>query len=381
MTNISIEEAKRYLQLQDRMIRAVPEVKRVFGKAGRSETPTDAAPLSMVETVVQLKPRDQWRTIDVPRWYSSTLPRWMRPALRPMWPDQRRMTWDELVADLNRRMQIPGWTNAWTMPIKTRIDMLSTGIRTPIGVKVLGASLDTIERIGMDLERVLSSIPATRSVYSDRNTGGFYLDIVPDRQALARHGLTVGDVQDVIEAAIGGEPIDLAVEGRNRFTINVRYPQELRQNLEQLRRTLIPLPSGGSRSSGGMNSMARATGAGAIGGAMGGGAMAGAESRGEVVNIRIRDLTASAIECRLNRRWMGREQRSFGKGLTQGIHAVQLGVHCGACEFKGVVNSFKQSRGLLKQRCVEFEFQLNAGSARTEMGFADLAAEPDVGLE
>ncbi len=270
--NISIEEAKRYLQLQDRMIRSVPEVKRVFGKAGRSETPTDPAPLSMVETVVQLKPRDQWRTIYVPRWYSSTLPRWVRPALRPLWPDRRTMTWDELIADLNRRMQIPGWTNAWTMPIKARIDMLSTGIRTPIGVKVLGASLDTIERIGMDLERLLSSVPATRSVYSDRNTGGFYLDIVPDRQALARHGLTVGDVQDVIEAAIGGEPIEVAVEGRSRFTISVRYPQELRQNLEQLRRTLIPLPAGAGGSGGAGAAVASATGA---GGAMGGSAMSG----------------------------------------------------------------------------------------------------------
>ncbi len=278
--NISIEESKRYLQLQDRMIRAVPEVKRVFGKAGRSETPTDPAPLSMVETVVQLKPREEWRTIYVPRWYSSTLPRWMRPALRPLWPDRRRMTWDELVADLNRRMQIPGWTNAWTMPIKARIDMLSTGIRTPIGVKVLGASLDTIERIGMDLERLLSNVPATRSVYSDRNTGGFYLDIVPDRQALARHGLTVGDVQDVIEAAIGGEPIEVAVEGRNRFTISVRYPQELRQNLEQLRRTLIPLPAGGGGGSGAAAATG-ATGAGSMeGSAMGGSAMGAGQPRG-----------------------------------------------------------------------------------------------------
>ena len=288
--NISIEEAKRNLQLQDRLIRSVPEVKRVFGKAGRFETPTDPAPLSMVETIVQLKPREQWRTIQVPRWYSSRLPRWVRPALRPLWPDQRRMTWDELVADLNRRLHIPGWTNAWTMPIKARIDMLSTGIRTPIGVKVLGASLDTVERIGMDLERVLSSVPATRSVYSDRNTGGFYLDIIPDRQALARHGLTIGDVQDVIETAVGGEPIEVAVEGRNRFTIAVRYPQELRQNLEQLRHVLIPLPAGVGRSSAGagVTMGSSAAGGGAGGGAMGGDraasrrGMAGGGMAGEV---------------------------------------------------------------------------------------------------
>ena len=201
----------------------------MYGKAGRSETPTDPAPLSMVETVVQLKPREQWHTIPLQRWYSGWAPGWLEPALRPLWPDRRRITWDELVAELNRRVQMPGWTNAWTMPIKTRIDMLSTGIRTPIGIKVFGASLDTIERIGMDLERIVSRVPHTRSVYSDRNTGGFYLDIIPDRHALARYGLTLGDVQDVIETAVGGRPIEFTVEGRK--SINVRYPRELRDSL------------------------------------------------------------------------------------------------------------------------------------------------------
>jgi Cu(I)/Ag(I) efflux system membrane protein CusA/SilA len=246
--NISIEEAKRYLQVQDRLIASFPEVERVFGKAGRSETPTDPAPLSMVETVVKLEPRERWRHVPVRRWYSAWAPEWTKPALRVLWPDQRRITWDELVAELNRKLQMPGWTNAWTMPIKTRIDMLSTGIRTPIGVKVFGASLDTIERIGMDLERAISRVPNTRSVYSDRNTGGFYLDIVPDRAALARYGLTLGEVQDVIEAAVGGQPIEVTVEGRNRFTINVRYPRELRQDLERLRHVLVPLPMGAPRS-------------------------------------------------------------------------------------------------------------------------------------
>jgi copper/silver efflux system protein len=239
--NISIEEAKRYLQVQDRIIRGFPEVERVFGKAGRSETPTDPAPLSMVETVVKLKPRDGWRMIPQPRWYSSWAPEWLEPAFRPLWPDRRRITWDELTAELNRAMQMPGWTNAWTMPIKTRIDMLSTGIRTPIGIKVFGSSLDTLERIGMDLERAVSRVPNTRSVYSDRSTGGFYLDIIPRREALARYGLTLGEVQDVIEAAVGGQPIEMTVEGRNRFTINVRYPGELRQDIERLRHVLVPL--------------------------------------------------------------------------------------------------------------------------------------------
>ncbi len=239
--NISIEEAKRYLQVQDRIIRGVPEVERVFGKTGRSETPTDPAPLSMVETVVKLKPRERWRMVEDRRWYSGWAPAWLKPLYRPFWPDRHRITWQELTNELNRKMQMPGWTNAWTMPIKTRIDMLSTGIRTPIGIKVFGADLDTIERIGMDLERTVSKVPSTRSVYSDRTTGGFYLDIVPDRAALARYGLTIGEVEDVIEAAVGGKPVEVTVEGRNRFTINVRYPSELRQDVERLRRVLVPL--------------------------------------------------------------------------------------------------------------------------------------------
>ena len=253
--NISIEEAKRYLQVQDRLIRSMPEVERVFGKAGRSETPTDPAPLSMVETVVKLKPRAEWRMVDQPRWYSSWAPSWLKPVFRPLWPDRHRISWQELTDELNRRVQMPGWTNAWTMPIKTRIDMLSTGIRTPIGVKIFGASLDTIERIGMDLERTISRVPNTRSVYSDRSTGGFYLDIIPNREALARYGLTLGEVQDVIEAAVGGQPIEVTVEGRNRFSINVRYPRELRQDVERLRHVLVPLHGAAASSSSGEASM------------------------------------------------------------------------------------------------------------------------------
>ncbi|HUK62857.1 MAG TPA: efflux RND transporter permease subunit, partial [Dongiaceae bacterium] len=245
--NVSIEEAKRSLQVQDRLMRTVPEVETVFGKAGRSETPTDPAPLSMVETVVKLRPREQWRMIDRPRWYSGWAPAWLVPALRPWWPDRRRITWPELTEELNRTLQLPGWTNAWTMPIKTRIDMLSTGIRTPIGIKIFGASLDTIDRIGADLEHTVSRVPGTRSVYSDRSTGGFYVDIVPDRVALARYGLTLGEVEDVIEAAVGGQPIEVTVEGRNRFSINVRYPRDLRQDVEHLRHVLVPLHGGGVR--------------------------------------------------------------------------------------------------------------------------------------
>jgi len=248
--NLSIEEAKRSIQIQDQLIRAFPEVEAVFGKAGRSTTPTDPAPLSMVETVVKLKPRDQWRVLHQDRWWSRRVPAWTEPALRVPWPDSHRMTWDELVAELDHSVRLPGWTNAWTMPIKTRIDMLSTGVRTPIGVKIFGPDLSQIERIGVELEHALAAVPHTRSVYADRNTGGLYVDIVPDREALARNGLTLGDLQDVIEAAIGGEPIAVTVEGRERYTINVRYPSSLRQDVERLRQVLVPIHRGRGNGSG-----------------------------------------------------------------------------------------------------------------------------------
>ena len=251
--NISIEQAKQQLQIQDRMLKSFPEVDSVFGKVGRAETPTDPAPLTMVETTVRLKPQDQWPPVMQERWYSSWMPEALKPALRPLWPEQRAKTWDELTAEMNRRMQLPGWTNAWTMPIKTRVDMLTTGIRTPIGVKVFGTDLNEIEKLGTNLERLLSPIPGTRSVLYERNLGGLYLDIIPNREALARHGLRVGDVQRTIEAAIGGTPISVTVEGRNRFSVNVRYPQDLRNDVDRLRRVLVPIAgAAGSTNGGGM---------------------------------------------------------------------------------------------------------------------------------
>jgi Cu(I)/Ag(I) efflux system membrane protein CusA/SilA len=221
---LSIEEAKRQLQLQDRVLRSVPEVDTVFGKVGRAETATDPAPLTMVETTVRLKPKSQWR---------------------------KGLTWEALVEELNRKMQFPGWTNAYTMPIKGRVDMLSTGVRTPVGVKVMGTSLAEIEKIGIELERLLTPIPGTRSVFYERNTGGLYLDVIPDRDAMARYGLTVGDLNRVVEAAIGGAPIGITVDGRNRFSINVRYPQDLRNDVEKLRRLMVPVGAGGGRGGGG----------------------------------------------------------------------------------------------------------------------------------
>jgi Cu(I)/Ag(I) efflux system membrane protein CusA/SilA len=253
LPGISIEEAKRQLQAQDRIFRSFPEVASVFGKTGRAETATDPAPLTMVETTVRLRPREQWRMVEQERWWSSWAPGFARPALALLWPGERRIRWDELVSELNAAMQFPGWTNAYTMPIKARVDMLSTGVRTPVGVKVLGTHLAEIEEVGVALEGVLGRVRGTRSAFYDRLSGGLYIDIVPRREALARYGLTVGDVNRIVEAAIGGTPISVTVEGRNRFTVNVRYPQDLRSDLERLRRVLVPV--GASRGAkGGMGS-------------------------------------------------------------------------------------------------------------------------------
>jgi len=243
MPNVSIEEAKRQLQAQDTVLRSFPEVASVFGKIGRAETPTDPAPLTMVETTIRLKPESAWRNVRRDRWWRA-LPGFTHGALRKVWPDERPITWEELTAEMNKRMQFPGWTSAFTMPIKTRIDMQSTGVRTPIGVKVQGTSLDEIEKIGVALEKVIAPVRGTRSVLYERNQGGLYVDIVPRRDDLARYGLTVGDVERTIEAAIGGATVSTTIEGRARFTINVRYPQDLRNDLEKLRRVLVPVADG-----------------------------------------------------------------------------------------------------------------------------------------
>ncbi len=243
LPGISIEEVKRQLQLQDRVLRDFPEVATVFGKAGRAETATDPAPLTMVETTVRLRPVEAWRKLPRQRWYSGFAPDWMKRVLRPLWPDRTRITTEELTGEMNRAMQFPGWTNAFTMPIKARVDMLSTGVRTPVGVKILGADLAEIEKVGLALEGVLSPVRGTRSAFYERNQGARYVDIVPDRAALARYGLTVGDLQRTIEAAVGGAPIGVTIEGRNRFTINVRYPQDLRSDLERLKSLPVPLAS------------------------------------------------------------------------------------------------------------------------------------------
>ncbi len=247
MPNISIEEAKRQLERQDRILKSFPEVKSVHGKIGRAETATDPAPLSMAETLVQLKPQSEWPKVREDRFWSGWAPSFLRPAFSAIWPEERPQSWDELVAKMNAAMQLPGWTNAFTMPIKTRIDMNSTGVRTPIGVKIFGADLESIEKAGVSLEAVLRGVEGTRSVLYERSLGGTYIDIVPKREILARWGMHIDDLNDVIESAIGGAPVTTTIEGRKRFTVNVRYKTDFRATPERLREVLVPIPDGSGK--------------------------------------------------------------------------------------------------------------------------------------
>jgi Cu(I)/Ag(I) efflux system membrane protein CusA/SilA len=220
LPGISVTKAAELLQMQDRIIRSFPEVSSVYGKAGRAATATDPAPSEMFETIVNLKPKEEWR-----------------PGV----------TVDSLIAEMDKALQFPGVSNAWTMPIKARIDMLSTGIRTPIGVKVIGTDLVEIDRLAKQIEQVLKAVPGTSSAYAERGIGGYYLDVTPDRAALARYGIMVQDVQDVIATALGGQTVTTTVEGRQRFSVNMRYPRDLRDNPQAIANDiLVPMPAGGA---------------------------------------------------------------------------------------------------------------------------------------
>jgi Cu(I)/Ag(I) efflux system membrane protein CusA/SilA len=220
LPGISITKAAELMQMQDRIIKSFPEVASVYGKAGRASTSTDPAPTEMFETAINLKPKEQWR-----------------PGL----------TIDGLIAEMDKALQFPGVSNAWTMPIKARIDMLSTGIRTPVGVKVIGTDLVEIDRLAKQVEQVLKLVPGTSAAYAERGLGGYYLEITPDRAALARYGVMVQDVQDTIATALGGQTVTTTVEGRQRFTVNLRYPRDLRDNPDKIASdTLVPMPMGGS---------------------------------------------------------------------------------------------------------------------------------------
>lgn len=241
---MSITEAAKVLQTQDRILRQFPEVTSVFGKIGRSQTSTDPAPLSMVETTVLLKPQDQWGKMKQQRWYSGWMPGPLQSAVRKIWPDERPKSWEELIAEMHPKLNFPGMPPVWWMPVQTRTEMLNTGIRSPLGIKIFGPQLETIERIAVQIEDLLQEVPGTRSAFAERVTGAYYLDFVVRREEAARYGLTVGDVEDVIETAIGGKIISQTIEGRERYPIGVRYMRELRDDVETLERVLVPTPSG-----------------------------------------------------------------------------------------------------------------------------------------
>jgi len=219
LPSISVTQAAELMQTQNKIIKSFPEVESVLGKAGRANTATDPAPFEMFETIINLKPEKEWRT---------------------------GMTVDKLIAEMDAALQIPGVSNAWTMPIKNRIDMLATGIRTPIGIKVFGNDLKEIEELARQIESVIKTVPGTTSAYAERSTGGYYLDIEPDRLALARYGLEIGDFLEIISLALGGEMLTTTVEGRERFGISMRYPRELREDpLAMATHILMSLPDGG----------------------------------------------------------------------------------------------------------------------------------------
>jgi Cu(I)/Ag(I) efflux system membrane protein CusA/SilA len=239
---ISLTEAQKVLQVTDRILKQFPEVERVLGKAGRAETATDPAPVSMLETVIILKPHSEWRKLDT--WYSSWAPEWSKNIFRHVTPD--RISQEELISQMNEALRVPGLSNAWTMPVKGRIDMLTTGVRTPVGIKISGADVQQIEKIGMQAESLLHSVNGTRSVFAERTGGGYFLDIDWNRDELARYGLSMEEVQTVIQNAIGGENVTTAVEGRERYPVNVRYMRDFRSDLSALGRILVPA-SGGQR--------------------------------------------------------------------------------------------------------------------------------------
>jgi Cu(I)/Ag(I) efflux system membrane protein CusA/SilA len=229
---ISPTKSREILQTTDRLIKSFPEVETVFGKAGRAETATDPAPMDMIETTIRLKPREQWPAVDIKDDRNHVI------AHRPRTPD-------ELVDAMNNAVQIPGLNNAWTMPIRTRIDMLSTGIKTPVGIKVAGPDLPQLEQIAIQIEAVMRNVPGTSSVIAERVMGGRFIEFEIDRDAIARYGLTVGDVQDVLSVALGGMPLTTTVEGLQRYTINLRYDRDFRSDLRSLREDIIiPTPTG-----------------------------------------------------------------------------------------------------------------------------------------
>jgi copper/silver efflux system protein len=238
MPGISIGEAQKLLQATDAIMKRFPEVDRVLGKAGRAETPTDPAPLSMLETVITLKPRSQWRKVKT--WYSSWAPEWASALFQRITPDH--ISQEQLVAELDRALTLAGVANAWTMPVRGRIDMLTTGMRTPVGLKISGADVKQIEAIGRRVEQALKRVRGTRSAFAERTAEGYFVDVQWDREELARYGLSVDDAQAAVQNAMGGENVTTTVEGRARYPVNVRYLRDFRGDLDALGRVLVSAP-------------------------------------------------------------------------------------------------------------------------------------------
>jgi Cu(I)/Ag(I) efflux system membrane protein CusA/SilA len=241
LPGISIHQAEQLLQVSDHILSQFPEVDHVLGKAGRAETATDPAPLSMLETLIVLKPHSAWRHVDT--WYSAWAPEWARSLFRHITPDT--ISTEELVGQMNEALKIPGVNNAWTMPIRGRIDMLTTGLRTPLGLKIAGADLQKIQAIGTEIESLLKSVQGTRTVLAERTAEGHFLDLQWDREHLARYGVSVEDAQRVVENAIGGENVTTVVLGQERYGVNVRFQRDFRSDIGSL--GAIPIPAGGQR--------------------------------------------------------------------------------------------------------------------------------------
>jgi Cu(I)/Ag(I) efflux system membrane protein CusA/SilA len=242
MPGISVAEAQKLMQVQDRIIKQFPEVLTVMGKSGRAETSTDPAPFSMMETIIVLKPQDQWRKVDT--WYSgwTWAPRWLKAIFGHITPEH--VSSEQLVDEMNAALAMPGVSNAWTMPIKARIDMLTTGVRTPVGIKVYGSDLNQIEQIGTVIEGILPKVRGTRNVFAERTGGGYFLDFDWKRDEMARYGLSMEDVQGVLMSAVGGENVTTTIEGRERYSVNVRYFRDFRSDINQLSRVLVPVMDG-----------------------------------------------------------------------------------------------------------------------------------------
>jgi Cu(I)/Ag(I) efflux system membrane protein CusA/SilA len=239
----SFSAVQKVISTQDKAIRSVPEVDNVVGKLGRVESALDPAPIGMIETVVTLKPRSQWRQVHMDRFYSRW-PAWLQSAFRPAFPDTRPMTKAEILEELRQKTDIPGVLPSWLQPIQTRLVMLQTGFRAMMGVKIFGDNQQKIEELGFEIEQLLKQVPGASDVVADRIVGKPYVEFRIDRQKLARYGIGVRDVQDVIELAIGGDNLTWSVEGRERYPIRVRYPRELRDNIEELERILLPTSNG-----------------------------------------------------------------------------------------------------------------------------------------